>query len=137
MKQLIKTWTKTSHEVDTETGKQGKVILTEIMSIYKVGKREIAEVETIGDDIYINYSGDVSGGDSNAKLFIETPEMEGGITKKEYAALVAAALPKVDEAKLKTAVFKAAYKIQRQIKSPSLFYSPDYINVAVEIYKTL
>jgi hypothetical protein len=132
MKQLIKTWTKTQYEIDPETGKNTNKVMTEIMSIYRLTKgSEVAEVETIyeREPLYVAET-------SNAKLFIEAPEMEGGITKKEYRALVAAALGK-DDAKVDTAVFKAAYKIQRTIKSPSLFYSADYIGVAVEIYQNL
>lgn len=138
MKKLINSWTKTEYQIDPETGKplKDKIILTEIFSIYRIGDREIAEVETISDDLYVNVSGELNS--TNAKLFIETADTDGGITKKEYADLVRASIgAKVDEDKLKTAVFKAAYKIQRLGKYPSLFYSPEWVQVAVEIYSSL
>lgn len=131
MKQLLKTWTATQWEVDPDTGKKTDKVLTEIFTVYKVGKdREVAEVETIYEQEPL-YVAETSG----AKLFIETPEMDG-ISKKEYRALVAAAIGK-DNDKVDQAVYKAAYKIQRMVKSPSLFYHKDYVNVAVEIFKTL
>lgn len=130
MKQLLKTWTQTQFEIDPDTGKPGAKVMTEIFSVYKVSKdREVAEVETIYEQepLYV-----VEG---TSKLFIETPEMDG-ITKKAYRELVAVAIGK-DNDKVDQAVYKAAYKIQRMLKTESLYYHKDYVNVAVEIYKTL